>query len=550
MARAIYLQISTILAVVSFASAIVNRPEWLSHVDTSRLEEYKALAEERHKEAVLSALKDYNTLGPTTLTEEQLEKENDIVDHLQLDEFRINAPGKIPDFHDELGESPLFVTNKNTPLFSKEECKDIVEMADGYFAGMDKPAELESGQYYIEGFWLKDVEPVRDWFVEKCKSRIFPLLKKQFPDFVDDVDDLVVDNAYLFKYTPQPGLRTEIHTDAGCLSFTFSLNPKEEYEGGGTWVEGLSSDDDPNMDEVIEMDVGHCTVRPGGIRHCGNPLTKGSRYIIGGFCMNKRRVEHVRQLVNNCPTQDSLEKTKSALECAVALNPECEMAYSSLASAYEALGYNSKAKKVNEDCLLLANPKSTSCSYSLGSTHYQEGKYNEALPFLQNCLDIDPADGDALFTMSQCYANIGDQEKEKEIYFKIIKAPGVSNRVLSQVYCNLGIMHHGEDIENTYFEKSLEANPTALPALHSLGVSYAKHHEWNNAIGIFQQIIKDVVETDEDKYKYLTFLYQVVIAKLKEEDTAKDQKDLMEQLASTMGDDNLERLMAFKRTAS
>lgn len=550
MARAIYLQISTILAVVSFASAIVNRPEWLSHVDTSRLEEYKALAEERHKEAVLSALKDYNTLGPTTLTEEQLEEENDIVDHLQLDEFRINAPGKIPDFHDELGEAPLFVTNKNTPLFSKEECKDIVEMADGYFAGMDKPAELESGQYYIEGFWLKDVEPVRDWFVEKCKSRIFPLLKKQFPDFVDDVEDLVVDNAYLFKYTPQPGLRTEIHTDAGCLSFTFSLNPKEEYEGGGTWVEGLSSDDDPNMDEVIEMDVGHCTVRPGGIRHCGNPLTKGSRYIIGGFCMNKRRVEHVRQLVNNCPKQDSLEKTKSALECAVALNPECEMAYSSLASAYEALGYNSKAKKVNEDCLLLANPKSTSCSYSLGSTHYQEGKYDEALPFLQNCLDIDPADGDALFTMSQCYANIGDQEKEKEIYFKIIKAPGVSNRVLSQVYCNLGIMHHGEDIENTYFEKSLEANPTALPALHSLGVSYAKHHEWNNAIGIFQQIIKDVVETDEDKYKYLTFLYQVVIAKLKEEDTAKDQKDLMEQLASTMGDDNLERLMAFKRTAS
>ena len=37
--------------------------------------------------------------------------------------------------------------------------------------------------------------------------------------------------------------------------------------------------------------------------------------------MNKKRVEHVRQLVNNCVEKDSPKKIREALECAIALNP-------------------------------------------------------------------------------------------------------------------------------------------------------------------------------------------------------------------------------------
>jgi tetratricopeptide (TPR) repeat protein len=541
-----FLALLIAIGAISLVSA-VKRPDWLQHVDRFKLEEYMNVAKHRHDNAVREALQDYDVGTPTTLTEEELSMEKNLIDNLKLNEYSIKAPGKIPDFHDELGEAPVFVTHKDTPLFSKEECKNIVGMADSYFDGQDEPNKMPSGQYYIQGFWIKDVPEVRDWFVERCRSRIFPLLKRKFPDFVGNIEDLVVDNAYLFKYVPQPGLRTEIHTDGGCLSFTFALNSKEEYEGGGTWVEGLTSDEDPEMGEVIEMDVGACTIRPGGIRHSGNPLKKGERYIIGGFCMNKRRVEHVRQLVNNCQQRDSPKKIREALECAIALNPGCDVAYSNLGQIYESQGDKLKAKQVMEDCLSKANPKSCSSSYYLGTMQYQEGNYEEAAKYLQNCLDIDPVDGDALGAIAQCYANLDQKEKEEEILNRIIVSPGVSNRVICQAYCNLGIMHAGQEVELTYYENSLKADPDNLPALHNLGSAYAKRHEWDSAIDIFRKVVKDLAETEEQKHNYLKMLYQVVTAKMKETDAVTSQEEAMAHISSAMGEQNLKQLMAFQQ---
>lgn len=534
------------IGAISHASAL-KRPEWLSHVDRFKLEEYMDVAKQRHDNAVREALRDYDVGSPTTLTEEELAQEKTLMENLKLHEYGIKAPGRIPDFHDELGDAPVFVTHRETPLFSKEECKNIVTMADDYFDAQDEPNKMPSGQYYIQGFWIKDHPEVRDWFVEKCRSRIFPLLRRKFPEFVDNIEDLVVDNAYLFKYIPQPGLRTEIHTDGGCLSFTFALNEKSDYEGGGTWVEGLSSDEDPEMGETIEMDVGQCTIRPGGIRHCGNPLKSGTRYIIGGFCMNKRRVEHVRQLVDSCPQKNSPQKIKEALECAISLNPGCDAAYSNLAQIYENEGDKLKAKRVMEDCLSKANPKSCSSSYYLGTMHYQEGNYDKATKYLQNCLDIDPVDGDALGAIAQCYALLGDQEKEKEILNRIIVAPGVSNRVICQAYCNLGIMHGGQEIELSYYENSLKADPDNLPALHNLGSAYAKRHDWDNAIDVFRKVVKDLVKTEEERFNYLKMLYQVVVAKLKELNQCKSREEMMQQLTSIMGEQNLKQLTAFQQ---
>jgi tetratricopeptide (TPR) repeat protein len=160
-------------------------------------------------------------------------------------------------------------------------------------------------------------------------------------------------------------------------------------------VEGLESvDEDDACDggETIEMDMGQCTVRPGGIRHCGNPLQKGVRYIIGGFCMSKKRIETVRQLL-------ATSNNKEGLEVAIKLNPKFDGVYPSVAHHYENEGKLEKSIQILEDCLKLANPISSTASYYLGTIYYKREQWEKAKICMDTCLTVDKNDGDALGTL-------------------------------------------------------------------------------------------------------------------------------------------------------
>lgn len=58
-------------------------------------------------------------------------------------------------------------------------------------------------------------------------------------------------------------------------SFTIALNSIDEYEGGGTYFVDLG--------QAVNVDRGHCITFPGGLRHGGDPITSGVRYIIAVF---------------------------------------------------------------------------------------------------------------------------------------------------------------------------------------------------------------------------------------------------------------------------
>jgi hypothetical protein len=58
-------------------------------------------------------------------------------------------------------------------------------------------------------------------------------------------------------------------------SFTIALNSLDEYEGGGTYFVDLG--------QAVNVDRGHCITFPGGLRHGGDPITSGVRYIIAVF---------------------------------------------------------------------------------------------------------------------------------------------------------------------------------------------------------------------------------------------------------------------------
>ena len=64
-----------------------------------------------------------------------------------------------------------------------------------------------------------------------------------------------------------------LHSDQSILSFTIALNDPAEYEGGGTWFRALGK-------AVDAPAAGHAVLFPGKVLHGGQPITRGTRYII------------------------------------------------------------------------------------------------------------------------------------------------------------------------------------------------------------------------------------------------------------------------------
>ena len=67
------------------------------------------------------------------------------------------------------------------------------------------------------------------------------------------------------------------HSDQSLLSFTIQLNGPAEYEGGGTWFDGLG--------EALPIERGHVCTHASGVLHGGHPIESGVRYILVAFVL-------------------------------------------------------------------------------------------------------------------------------------------------------------------------------------------------------------------------------------------------------------------------
>eukprot|EP00977_Amphora_coffeiformis_P006299 scaffold1351_cov176-Amphora_coffeaeformis.AAC.33 len=513
----------------------VDRPPFVAHVNDDLLKESLDIANARHEECVQCAIGNY-PIDPSTPIDKEL------IDRIQLKEHRIEAPGDIPDFSQDL-ERRVFVTE--TPLLTKEECQKVVQDAEAHFAGGEW-GRLDSGQYKVAGFWIKDVPAVHQWFTKTVASRLFPLLNKVFPDFCSSPDDLCVDNAYLFKYTPETGFRTNVHTDSGCLAFTIALNPSDEYEGGGTWFEGL---DGVPEGGVIEMNEGQVTVRPGGVKHCGHAVHSGTRYIIGGFCMHKKKIEQVRQLLHTPPeTPDSI--LRKTYEAAVTLNPRSDLGYNLLASVYEKAGNKEKARQVLEYCLEKVHPYSGDVAYALGSLYKDQNDCEKARQCFLTCLKCDEYDFDAMMAVVSMSAALGDSAMEAEYCQRVVSTGGASPDIAGQAYCNLGVLHEGKDEEMGYFQKSVELVPTAFAPVYSLASAYATRQQWPLAVEHFKRAVS-AASTDDETFKALKNLYHSACSLVQSDPSAgsMSQQELLERLYAAMDKENFVQLQQRSKRA-
>jgi len=88
---------------------------------------------------------------------------------------------------------------------------------------------------------------------------------------------------HMVKYdvTKKERQKLDMHTDKSEWTFLISLSNGAglDYEGGGTFFECL--------DATVHVQRGHALIFPGKLRHCGQRITTGLRFLLVGFLVDK-----------------------------------------------------------------------------------------------------------------------------------------------------------------------------------------------------------------------------------------------------------------------
>lgn len=82
---------------------------------------------------------------------------------------------------------------------------------------------------------------------------------------------------FFVKYEAARGEQSglDLHRDGSIVSFNILLNPRSEFDGGGTYFEAA--------DRTCEIEQGDCLLHSGQLRHAGREVTRGVRFILVGF---------------------------------------------------------------------------------------------------------------------------------------------------------------------------------------------------------------------------------------------------------------------------
>jgi len=163
------------------------------------------------------------------------------------------------------------------PIFSALECAYMVGEAEEWAARAGGWTSKRHFNHPTTDIPLAELPLTRQFLnMDGLPSRIYPLLANAFEGSLPNWRALRVADAFVVKYNASGG-QTHLspHRDGSVLSFNIALNDRWEYEGGGTWFEGLG--------RSLPIERGHVCCHASGVLHGGHPITAGVRYILVGF---------------------------------------------------------------------------------------------------------------------------------------------------------------------------------------------------------------------------------------------------------------------------
>jgi len=393
--------------------------------------------------------------------------------------FRSYSMGAVPpeDFAPQFGFPLDLIKVSEQPIVSPTEAAEVVAIAE--MEGLSSN-EYRSGKYKLGGNWLDDLPKTRSWFNDALKTRLFPLLHELFPEVVSSPSVLRAHSVSLLKYN-ETHPRTDVHIDNGILAMTISMNPSNQYNGGGTFFEHMGNAN------VIEMDVGYGTFRPGSVRHGGAPVTHGQRYILGAFILLEDKVEHVRRLKNrgsDLREQSDLEGAARHFEWALGLNSKCTTCLKDWAEVLLAQKQYSQAEAKIREALFLLENKDSDALFTLGLLLSEQGKDNESIDAYQQSIELNAEDAELCYNLG---IKLGSVRRDVKAELEMYKRATEIDRSMGGAWINWGtsLAEQGDlDGAEQKFKSALEHDPrVAIKALMNLSLSQARANQCAAVLG-------------------------------------------------------------------
>ena len=235
-----------------------------------------------------------------------------------------------------------------------------------------------------------------------------------FPEIIHSPSVLRAHSVSLLKYNSTHP-RTDVHIDNGIFALTLAMTPQSEYVGGGTFYEHMG------IDNILPMDVGHGTFRPGSVRHGGHRVTSGTRYILGAFLLLEDHVEHVRRLKNRgaeLRTNGDLKGAVDHFEWALALNPSCTTCLKDWAEVLLSQKDFFEAEKKIRSALDLLEGQDSDALFTLGLILSEQGKDAESISVYKQSLALNAEDAQLCYNLGIKLREQGDTKGELAMYAK------------------------------------------------------------------------------------------------------------------------------------
>jgi len=322
--------------------------------------------------------------------------------------------GSVPpeDFSEEFKfPLDLIQVTEGAPLFSKEEAARVIASAEDEGVHQN---EYQSGKFKLGGDWLVNLPRTRSWFNAKLEHTLFPLLHHLFPEIVRSPSVLRAHSVSLLKYN-HTHPRTDVHIDNGVLAMTLAMTPQSDYTGGGTFYEHMGAGN------VLPMDVGHGTFRPGSVRHGGHRVLSGTRYILGAFLLLEDHVEHVRRLKNRgseLRTSGDLQSALNHFEWALALNPRCTTCLKDWAEILVSQKDFVQAEEKIRSALDMLEGLDSDALFTLGLILSELGKDEESIATYKKSVELNAEDAELCYNLGIKLGEKGDRQGELVMYKK------------------------------------------------------------------------------------------------------------------------------------